>query len=614
MKKIVSYLLVVMLIITLGIAMGGVAYAADSISATVKVSPSSLSSSGTVSVTVSIKNNGDPVSNVVLSYPSPTLTDISIGNMATGDTKTHENSSWDISDDMFNKDLTFKVSWTSADGSQQAGNTPSVTIKKEDAKVDVRASASVDATEVEKGGKVKFTFVMENKGNVKVDSAYLIAKPLNGGDELGDRFSLDPGAKNTKTWSPTVNEDITVKPVYTYAINGSQKTIECDPITVKVKASASASPAANALTATIVSDKTQVAAGDNVTFSVLVKNTGAGELKNLVVKDNTGAEVTMSSTTLAAGQAAEGEAVVPVAQTGQYGFTATAVDASGNNVNIQSNLLAITVDEAAAPSASASVDPRKIVKIDVKLVTKLAEPGDLPAEFVVKNLSAGELKNIVVSAVATPVAATDGQSAATDTTPQTITLGTLPSLAAGQEQTVEATLALAQTTSYQFKVSAEMPDGTFVESQTDAAVITVEGKSGGLQMWQIILIIIICAIGGVGGFLAYYIHKNKKGGRGPSGGGRTVGKPRAPYGNGGSGTRPRPQQRYSDREYDDRSYRERAPRQQRPQQQERPRAQMPRETLDERPRQQEPQRRTVRPTDAGKSGGSNTRYGDRNKF
>ncbi len=100
--------MILTVILTLCFSYGGVALADDSITTSVKVSPSSLPSAGTANVTVTIKNNGDPISDVVLKYPSPTDTEIPIGNMATGDTQTHDNPSWNITDEMLGKSMAFK--------------------------------------------------------------------------------------------------------------------------------------------------------------------------------------------------------------------------------------------------------------------------------------------------------------------------------------------------------------------------------------------------------------------------------------------------------------------------------------------------------------------------
>jgi len=513
-KRVIPYILVVMLIITACISFGGVALADESITTSVKVNPSSLPGAGTTSVTVTVKNNGDPINNVRLKYPSPTDTVITLGDMETGATKEHANGEWNITEDMLDQDLAFSVIWTSLDGSEKSGKTQSIKISKKAETVDISGSASASATEVNKGDKVKFKFTMENKGTVKVDNAYLNAPPIENGNQIGSNFSLDPGATKNMEYTITVNESMEVKPVFTYAVNGQQQTLNLNTMNIKVNASETVT-----MGVTLQADKTKTTQGNDVNFTVTVTNTGTSQLDGLSVKDFDGNIVNMSSNSLQAGASSTGTVTLPISETGNYAFTASAVGAGGQSVNMQSNSIAITLDGDATPSPDASasagpLDASKIIRTDISLSsTKLKEPGEVKIEVTVKNLTEDVLKNVVVmdSLIGT--------------------IGTSASLDAGESTVFEKSFMAEETADYEFVTTAEMPDGQSVESKVGTTIAVEAKDSGGLETWQLGLIIVLIAIGAVAGVLAYYLYRQKKRG--------SRGKPARP--------RPQPYERPSSR-------------------------------------------------------------------
>ncbi|MEG2957322.1 MAG: hypothetical protein RR826_03550, partial [Christensenellaceae bacterium] len=80
MKKALSFIIVLALVITVVFSFGGVALAADNVNLVVKVNPSSLAGPGDTSLYVQVQNGGDPIANVNINYPAPTSSVISLGN------------------------------------------------------------------------------------------------------------------------------------------------------------------------------------------------------------------------------------------------------------------------------------------------------------------------------------------------------------------------------------------------------------------------------------------------------------------------------------------------------------------------------------------------------
>ncbi len=489
-KKTISFIVVLMLALVAVLSMSSVAYADDAINTSVRVSPATLSGEGTASVTVTIKNNGDPVSNVQLKYPSPTDTVISLGDIGSGDTKTHDNGDWNISADMLDKDLAFTVMWTSQDGTQKSGNTQSFMIQKQDISIKVSGSATADVNEVEKGGNVKFSFSFKNDGNTLLENCKLTAPMIDGGAQIGEEFTLEPGATNNKTYTVAVNENMTVTPTYKYDTNGQTFTYKLDPINITVKEA----PKTVTMSVTLNTDKTDAKPGDIVKFTVKVTNTGTSNLDGLTAKDFDGNNVPLSATSLQPGQSATGTTDIPINVTGNYQFTVSAVGAGGVAIPQRSNAVAITA-AGGQPTADPTdvIDPSRVVRtyVEISTLTLKDGPGPVTVKASVENLTDKELKNVVVI------------------NDLVGTIGNTQTLAAGATQAFEKTFTVEETGDYMFVTTAELPDGTFIESKTNAATITVVTPEGGLSP-AVMGGIIIAAIVVVGAALGIYIVRARK--------------------------------------------------------------------------------------------------------
>lgn len=560
---------VLAIIAVLGAAVPAQAAGRDSLSAQVQVSKSSLPGPGMVDLELTITNNGPDVTNVKITYPESGQT-VDLGDIATHDTKVHDDPRWEITESMLDTPLKFEVSWVSQDGTTRSGQTPAVTITQAAATVNVKAEAVADRLHVEEGEQVQFTFTFENTGNVDITDAYLEAPPLNGGERLGDDFSLEPGQTNTKTWKPTVNQEITVEPQYTYTVSGEEHTLTCDPITIRI--GEEGQPEGGAFTISATANQNTVGIGGEVEFSIAVQNVGTTEISNVRVTNSNGDAAQLAQDSLAAGASATATQNVRFDQTQSITYTVTGTS-EGAPLTAESDPIQITVDPNMAVPTPTPLDPSKIVEIDVSVVTQVTQAGPVPVDVTVRNLSDEELMNIVVSAVTggasagsatgTPGAggaegaaglesasagaagaasgaqdaaagaaqgaqaaaagadtSADGMTAAGaslfETTalaadvPQDVTIGTIGTLPSGESQVLNGTLDIQDTTSYIFRVSAEMQDGTLVTSETSSATITLEKPAGGLEMWQWIVIILAAVIVVVIIILVMYLKKHRQ--------------------------------------------------------------------------------------------------------
>ena len=577
-KRIISVLLVIALAAALCFATGVTAFAAGSVKLTVEISPKSLTGAGTVSVKATVQNNTDnEITDVSVTFPG---TDpASIGSIAAGDSGTKSNSEWEVSSDMLDTPLEFTADFTDANGNEKSVSA-SATITKKDSVVDAQASASVDKKEIDKGGKVKFTFVLENNGNVTLEKVSLKAPPLNGGDQLGDTFTLKAGEKKTMTWSPTLSAGVEVKPVFSYTANGEKGTAKADTVSVKIKgeddAESSASAATDALSISATADSTTVATGSTVAFQLTIKNSSFDKIRNLKATDSAGNNVKLSATTVEGNGSITGTASIVAEKTDSISFTVTGEDADGNSVKATSSPVSITVQE---------VDPATAIGMDISIPTlTLTKAGPVEFTFIVKNNSGVELKDVKITEA---------------------TLGDIETIASmtDAQQEIKKSIEIDKTTTLTFQISATLPDGTQVEKAATPVTMTLDQGIGGMGNMLMILLIVVIAIVVVAIVLGVFIHKNKKAGF------TAFGKPRNGKGgkNGSNGHPAKPinGQRQAQGQLP----------QQRPQQhrqaQQKPRNHMSVENIEPSKTQQRPPKQRQQKPPA-KKGGAN--YTDRNKF
>lgn len=499
MKRVLWIMMTAILTLSLVFSFGAVGLAEDNVGWSVTVNPTSLPSEGNVTLNVKVYCKGDPITGIRLTYPGGQVIDM--GSLGTGETGSHVNESFFVPDNSFDKDLTFKLDYTSAAGeAKQLSGT--MKIAKKAANIKVTGSAKADDTSVKSGEKVTFTFVFKNEGDVKIENATLKCPPIDGGSQIGKAFSLAPGESKTMTYTVTMNSDGSYKPKLSFTAGGANKSLELDTIKIEVEEPEKKSE----IKVDLSSDVSEVVAGEIVTFKAVVKNTGEVDIKNLTVVDSSGEQVTLAGDTIKAGGNTTAEFTRAIDQNTDFYVTASGKDAKGDNVSATSNIVTVmTTQEEAAPEelpAAPAEDPNTkkglIIEVTPGLEPTaenqftLAEPGPVTFTINVANTSSIVLNNVTVSE-------------------QTLgTLATINSMGTTSE-TIQKSVDIAESGVYRFIVTATRADtGEQVSVAAAGIQINVENEGGGDFMLGII-IVIICAAAGVGVAL-FFVLKNKNGG------------------------------------------------------------------------------------------------------
>ncbi|WP_313405296.1 hypothetical protein [Aeromicrobium sp.] len=213
-------------------------------------------------------------------------------------------------------------------------------------------TVEADGSPKAEGDEITYTVTIENTGNVTVDH-------VEATDELGNTYVCDvttlvPGEKATCVAThPVTQADVDAGQVDNTITAGGQDPSgdpvddESDPVTTTI-------PASPELTTTVVPTGSPEQAGDEVTYTVTIENTGNVTVDHVEASDELGNTYVCDVTTLAPGEKATCVATYPVTQpdidAGEVDNTSTAVgqDPSGDPVEDES--AETVVDLEAAPA------------------------------------------------------------------------------------------------------------------------------------------------------------------------------------------------------------------------------------------------------------------------
>ncbi len=498
LKKTVSFILTVALILTAVFAVIPTANAANvDVSLSVKPNTESLKEGGDVEFAISIQNSGDvAVEEAKLTYEGDVITEV--GNINAGDTK-NLTETINVPTSKLGDTLAFSVEFYYTDDTgerRQDEEYATAKVNKKASNVKVGTSVKVDKDTVSPGGKVKFTFTVENQGDVEITDAAVSASVLNSGNRIGDKFSLDPGQSKSVTYTGTFNKTVTVKPVVKYTADGKSYSADFDSKKITVSGDAD-------LHLEFSSDKDVYAPGEEATFKLYVENSGDVLLSNIKVFDYNGQRVDSARTELSPGESFNVEKTVNIQNGGELQFTVEATDQNGETHTFTSNAIPVSTGEvSASPSASPSASTTSALNEETFVIEVtsenqvMEEPGLAKVNMKITNNSDVVLNNVVV---------------------EEATLGKItediPSIEPGQEVNIEnIEINVEETTVYQFVITGYDAAGEKYEFAADPFEITVgsENAGSGMSTVLIIIIVVIVLIIVIGVILIVLVRKEKK--------------------------------------------------------------------------------------------------------
>ncbi len=438
----------------------------------VTINPTELVGSGDVTVSVDIYNpNEESIEECMLIIDGEDVKEF--GNIPAGETATYTGK-YSVSANKLGKSI--PVQFTYNGGTVKS----SFTVGKKNPTVKVNTTVKLDSTTVTKGEKSTFTFAIENNGDAAMENINLTASPLNGGKVLTSTFDLAAGKVTMVTYSEALTEDATIKPQISFTVGGKEYTKTMNEVSVKVM-----NPE---MKVTISVADNQVEADKEFSVEVYIENSGNSNFKSVELFDMNDQRIPTDKSALAANEFLSATKTMKLSESGEIGFYVKATDSNGNSYTFNSNVIKMYVNEKKPDDYGEFL----MLKVEPEQTT-LDKKG--PVKFIVEiaNTADVDFSNITVTEK---------------------TLGEINSfttLKAGETNrsdfnTVED---IDKTTTFEFVLTAEDPDGNVVTVNSDPIEITVKGSGGGLSALLIVIIIIILLIIGVGVTLLIVLKKDK---------------------------------------------------------------------------------------------------------
>lgn len=429
--------------------------------------PTSMVSGGDVTLKIVVTNNGDKIENAALSIGGQNVA--TYGTMESGVSKTYDNT-YNVPADKLDKDIEVVLSYT-FNGSSKSKSS-SFKVAKKAASVEVSTAVKADTEKVTPGSKVKLTFAVENKGNVKIEKATITASELNGGKALSEAFSVDAGGSKVITYTATITETTPIEPILTYTADGKQYKEEMETLTITV----------DEIEMTVLASVSNAypEKDEEITFTLSMVNNGNVDMFDLELTTSNGDVIPLTSKSLPAGGTMEATYSVVPEESGLFSFVLKAKNTDSEEFSYTSNMVDIVVQEAPAQDYTGKLS--LVVSADV---SRYESDNIIKFTLKINNQSESTFTDVRL----------------TEDTLGDLGLGTIDMLYPG-EKTFEYELntELQEDTTYYFKAIAVDPDGyTFVISGNAIEVEIGDKKGGGLGVlvWIIIIILILLIGGGI---------------------------------------------------------------------------------------------------------------------
>lgn len=408
--------------------LAGVALAeTDPIVCNMEVSPSTLTAPGPVDVTITISNSGDtdmkdpvtlynPVSQVVTDFG-----DNGSATLKAGESKTWTGK-WDVNQrTLDNGSVVYFVKYTLYKDSGEAYSRSQPirgSISGQTAQVDVEIKRTISPGTARKDQAVTIQYDIVNRGTVAITDISIQESITKEPQKIKE---VKPGEKGQAKFNVKMGtKDLTSKATITYTPQGAKKA---ETKTVEEQKIIYGEPAMNTK---LTSSAKGVAVNGKVTLTLELKNNGNVDYSDLRVSDSTLGDV-FTNQKLEKNGTLKLEKEITLTATTDYQFTITAIDNTGTQVSVSTDVLTIT-----------AVDPDKMLHLSVVTTPDRTEvyeqPGKVRFSVAVTNDSEVEAKDVTIYH-------------------GSVKIYTFASIPAGQTRTLTRDAALSMPGKYQFTAS-----------------------------------------------------------------------------------------------------------------------------------------------------------------
>ncbi|MEG0864413.1 MAG: hypothetical protein RSE23_07705 [Clostridia bacterium] len=426
-------LIVFMVITALLLCMGYALAQTDPIVCSMELDPSKLAGPGKVKVTITISNSGDTdLKDPVVLY-DPSIKIVSdFGTNGAALLKAGESKTWtgEYAVDQLTLDNGFvayfvKYKLYKESGEAVATSQPirgKISVQTAEAAMDVKRTIS--PTVAREGQSVVVKYDITNTGTVDllditikengdIHKEKQTIEKLAPGQTAEVKYPVKMGKKNLTSGATLTYKSESNKKAKSYVVEDQTIAFGESALVAKLTASAKG-----------------VAIDGKVTLTLNLKNTGSVDYSDLRVTDASLGDVFVNQQ-LAAGKSLKLDKEITLTKTTDYQFNVTAIDSTGTQTVVASELVNIV-----------AVDPKDVLSLQIVATPDRTEvyeqPGMVRFSIAVTNDSAVEAKNVTVSHGATEIY-------------------TFTSIPAGETRKLTRDAALSMAGKFRFTVSAQDP-------------------------------------------------------------------------------------------------------------------------------------------------------------
>jgi len=448
MMKRKGFVLCLVLAVMMLLAGFAAAETTDPVVASMELTPSKLTGPGPVTVTITISNSGDQdLKDPVVLYDPAAQIVSDFGTNGAAMLKAGESRTWTGTYDVNQRTLDngFVVYYVKYTLYQESGKAVEQsqpirqTITQTTAEADIEVKRTITPTIAREGQSVVVRYDISNTGTVAL---------LNVGiQENSDIFSkkqniprLEPGQTAEIKYPVTMGtRDLTssCKITYTPESKGEEQTYTVNEQVIRY--------GEPELEATLTANAKGVVQNGTVKLTLTLKNSGSVDYSDIRVSDASLGDV-FTNQELKAGKTLELSKEVTVPATTDYQFVVSAVDATGGETSISTEVLSIT-----------AVSPEDALTLEVIATPDRTEVFEQPGKV---RFTLAITNNSRVDATSVKVSHGD------------VDLYTFTSIPAGETRTMSRDFALSMQGKYRFTVTAQDPlEGTQTFQSNETQIV-----------------------------------------------------------------------------------------------------------------------------------------------
>ncbi len=341
-------------------------------------SPAYLASSGQVTISLAVTNDGDAtMENIQISSAYSGVTFDSQGtSLAPGESRTFS-TTVQLSEAALGQTLSFDVLWT--ENGESRSDSASVVVERQSA-VSLSGTVSVDRTQASQGEVVTLTYTINNEGSTPVTLVSLQDSEISSRN-LAENTTIQPGTPLVITYEYTMGSStVTSAPVVTYIDElGESQTLSLRETSLGM--------VMNRLSMEVTQGEGTV---NGVPFTINITNNGNQRISDIQVTDELGNRVNDATFALAVGESRQLTYTVLTDSERYVVFYASGRSASGEDY--ENNTRSYVVRKY--------IDPDLLgIDFSAAVLEPLNSAGSITVRFTINNTGSLDMTDLVISEV-----------------------------------------------------------------------------------------------------------------------------------------------------------------------------------------------------------------------